>query len=132
MLDLVGVLWSAERTCGALGLTDDEINGAVVDDKVMRLTAADGTHFFPLFQFEKTSHGKVVVRQVIQAFLAAFHAHDPWTVATVVCAPAVELDGLTPLEAARAGHPIVSLREFAEAVAAELADSRSDGPRHIE
>lgn len=119
LVERVGPLWSERRTSEALSKTPTELEELAAEGRLLRLEDSDGTAWFPLWQLTTTPSG-VQVRPHVEAMLRPLAGQDPWAVALVLfCAPVDELDGLTPVAAAKGGWPVDELVDFAHMVASE-------------
>lgn len=119
--DLVGPLWSADKTQRALGVpTRAAMRNLCETGSLLGLPTADGVVFYPVAQFE-THGGQTRVKPALQHFMVALRERDPWTVAVLLNTPADELDGHTPLVWVRREGDTGTLLEYANIVAAEFS-----------
>lgn len=119
LVERVGPLWSERRTSEALGKTAGELLQMAASGEVLSLPASDGSRFYPLWQFTQVANG-VAVHPRVLVMLEPLAGQDSWADALVLfCAPVEELDGHTPVAAAKGGWPVDELMDFAHMVASE-------------
>lgn len=121
LIDVVGQLWTAERTQEALGhLSDASMRTRREAGTLLAISTAEGDMFYPVDQFE-TRDGVVQVKPGLQEFMQLLRERDPWTVAVLLHTPADELGGRSPLEwVQRSGDPS-ALLAYATAVSQEFS-----------
>ncbi|WP_210438466.1 hypothetical protein [Nocardioides xinjiangensis] len=121
LADLVGPFWSWSRVSAALGLSSDRRARGEVGGALLGLATTDGQVVYPVWQFHRLPSGRVEVRPGLAAVFHELQGFDPWAVAVLIHTPAPELDGQTPLEAARSGAAPDDLARVAHAVRREWA-----------
>ena len=115
LAELVGPLWSVERTSQALGVEPAALLVMAEQGSLLTLTSSDGDVFYPVFQFTDTGTA-IRVQDGLRPVLQDLRSFDPWAVAVLLHTPSPEFGDVTPLEAARSG---ADLREFGRTVARE-------------
>jgi hypothetical protein len=116
---IVGPLWSEAKTCEALGgLSLQALESRRGRRSVLGLTVGDGTVAYPVWQFRRYGSDVEVVPD-LEAMLCHLRAFDEWAVAVLMCVPALELEGLSPVQWARARFPVAQLAGLARTVARE-------------
>jgi hypothetical protein len=121
LTDLVGPLWSADKTQQALGVSSRAAMRDLCDTgSLLGVPTADGDVFYPVAQFE-THDGGFRVKPAVQQFMMALRERDPWTVAVLLHTPADELDECAPLDWVRRDGDTSTLLDYANLVAAAFS-----------
>ena len=121
LVQVVGPFWSSAKVRAELAIpTRQALDARIRAGSVLALKTSDGELVFPVLQFRSSPSG-AEVRPALKAAIKQLRAHDPWTVALLLCTPADELDGLSPLAWARAEHDPAVLAAYARCVDAQWA-----------
>lgn len=91
----VGKMYTAERVCGMLNTSSEELQELVHNNVILRLTNNRGQAGYPVFQFNNGSINPDV-QQVIKILLDG--GYDPMTVAFWVYRPSELMDGMNTIE----------------------------------
>jgi hypothetical protein len=121
LVQTVGPFWSSAKVRAELAIpTRQALDARIRAGSVLALKTSDGALVFPVLQFRSTTSG-AEVRPALKAAIKQLRAHDPWTVALLLCTPADELDGLSPLAWTRAEYDPAALASYAQRVDAQWA-----------
>lgn len=121
LADLLGPFWSPTRVSAQLGLSEDMQASARSAGTLLGLRTSDEQMRYPVWQFHRHDDGTLEVRPALAAMFRELGDFDPWAVAVLIHTPAPELDGQTPISAARASVNTSVLAGLARAVAREWA-----------
>lgn len=91
----VGKMYTAERVCGMLNISSEELQELVHNNVILRLTNNRGQAGYPVFQFNNGSINPDT-QQVIKILLDG--GYDPMTVAFWVYRPSELMDGMNAIE----------------------------------
>ena len=121
LVQAVGPFWSSAKVRAELAIpTRQALDARIRAGSVLALKTSDGELVFPVMQFRSSASG-AEVRPALKGAIKQLRAHDPWTVALLLCTPADELDGLSPLAWARAEHDPEVLAAYVRHVDAQWA-----------